>query len=516
MSSYTFDNNKVCHYGDPCLEASTSLKSKYGRPQIFEDILNQGGEFIDPEFPHNEESVGSVDKLLDTAKPQGAQVVAQWYQYGWNGSATWYRVKDIAAKKYAGYNVVYNSGDLGKVCGRMAIQQGLVGDCYFVCSVAVVAMDPLLIRMPLPSDNSLNDVGVYHFRFWYQGSWVDVVVDDYLPCFEINAQNIYIVGSNFCVCEETKTVEFWPMLIEKAYAKLNGSYEVIAGGQAFIALEHLTSGYGECMITSNPDDVKNLYEQIKTLLNKRTLVCAGTSTGGNGIAGGHAYSVTGAHTISYNDPWGGATDVQLLRMRNPWGKTEWKGDWSDNSPKWQGVSESTKDEIGYVNKDEGEFWISYCDALVYFYGIHCCTYFYQVDTLKLKFFQTISKWDSSQGNTQSPVNMPTFKITVNNTEGDKGAIFVALTLLRQRKDKTSNDTFLTRVYETQGAETFDSCFYNTHQEHLVHGKKGLTALPYQSYSLGYEVPNGEYVVAAQRLFSGYETRFLIRIVSQHN
>jgi len=27
-------------------------------------------------------------------------------------------------------------------------------------------------------------------------------------------------------------------------------------------------------------------------------------------------------------------DVKLLNIRNPWGKTEWNGDWGDSSELW--------------------------------------------------------------------------------------------------------------------------------------------------------------------------------------
>lgn len=44
-----------------------------------------------------------------------------------------------------------------------------------------------------------------------------------------------------------------------------------------------------------------------------------------GIVSGHAYSLL--KTINV----GGVT---LLKLRNPWGRTIWKGDWSFTSDKW--------------------------------------------------------------------------------------------------------------------------------------------------------------------------------------
>jgi hypothetical protein len=46
---------------------------------------------------------------------------------------------------------------------------------------------------------------------------------------------------------------------------------------------------------------------------------------------GHAYSILDVFELPHNDeiPNRKRDVLRLLRIRNPWGKMEWKGKWSD-------------------------------------------------------------------------------------------------------------------------------------------------------------------------------------------
>ena len=59
-----------------------------------------------------------------------------------------------------------------------------LGDCWYICSLAVLASNPALFTQVVPADQGFakNDIekyaGIFHFHFWFYGEWVDVVIDD--------------------------------------------------------------------------------------------------------------------------------------------------------------------------------------------------------------------------------------------------------------------------------------------------------------------------------------------------
>ncbi len=136
------------------------------------------------------------------------------------------------------------------------LTQGAVGDGWFLSALCAVAtrrdlLDVLLPRHAAgaaPGAGAGADRGVYTVRFYKQGRWRNVVVDDRIPC-DATGQPLYArqapppAGS---AAAAAGGEELWAPLVEKAYAKLHGCYEALAGGGAggsvAAALLDLTGG----------------------------------------------------------------------------------------------------------------------------------------------------------------------------------------------------------------------------------------------------------------------------------
>ena len=83
----------------------------------------------------------------------------------------------------------------------------------------------------------------------------------------------------------------------------------------------------------------------------------------------HAYTLIGAKQI-FLDEKGSATE-RLVKVRNPYARVEWKGDWGDKSSKW---TVHTREQVNCEDKEDGIFFICFKDFLKFFATTTICYY----------------------------------------------------------------------------------------------------------------------------------------------
>ncbi|KAM7528639.1 hypothetical protein LguiB_032049 [Lonicera macranthoides] len=309
------------------------------------EALSVRGEshFTDQEFPPNDRSL-----FVDPDNPpMKLQVVSEWM-----------RPAEIVNENRLDSNPCLFSGatNPSDVC------QGRLGDCWFLSAVAVLTEVSRISEVIITPE--YNEEGIYTVRFCIQGEWVPVVVDDWIPC-ESPGKPAFATSK--------KGNELWVSLLEKAYAKLHGSYEALEGGLVQDALVDLTGGAGEEIDMRSAQaqiDLASgrLWSQLLRFKQEGFLLGAGSPSGSDvhisssGIVQGHAYSLLQVREVDGH---------KLVQIRNPWAnEVEWNGPWSDSSPEW---TDRMRHKLKHVPQSkDGIFWMSWQDFQIHFRSIYVC------------------------------------------------------------------------------------------------------------------------------------------------
>jgi len=285
------------------------------------------------------------------------------------------------------------------------IHQGTVGDCWLLSAISALAeFDGAVKRLfrktsrlderPLPDEPNRYVVSLYDLTTWKE---VDVVIDERL-CVQANGSG-QLLGAR-----PSEDGELWVSYLEKALAAHCGGWDKIKGGQCTHAWALLTgckhqytirknakTGKYGCFAKFNPqtrqwarhtnsphDCSQSVWpvawpdvggggtgEMTEEQLFMR--MCAwddenyivGASVDGvsdkhrtDGMVNNHAYSVIEAH----NDVAG--TDIDLFKVRNPWGKGEIEnGLFDDDGPGWDRYPK-VKRALNPVVADDGIFYLT--------------------------------------------------------------------------------------------------------------------------------------------------------------
>ncbi|KAG8728397.1 hypothetical protein FRC11_011156, partial [Ceratobasidium sp. 423] len=271
------------------------------------------------------------------------------------------------------------------------IMQGRLGDCWFLSALAIVStLEELIQKICVARDEK---VGVYGFIFFRDGVWVDVIIDDLLftsvPKYDQLSpaeRNLYHSdrdkynnsarkgGKALYFAKGGTENETWVPLIEKAYAKLHGDFASLDGGLASEGIEDLTGGVSSIFHTHDILDEDRFWEDELLRVNQdRLFGCfiyntddSGESELINGLFAGHAYSVIAAVEVN---------GKRFLRLRNPWGKSEWTGAWSDGSREWTPEWLALLPQLQHKFGNDGEFLMEYKDFLATWTIIERCRLF---------------------------------------------------------------------------------------------------------------------------------------------
>ncbi|KAL4474670.1 hypothetical protein ABPG72_002263 [Tetrahymena utriculariae] len=341
----------------------------------FYDCQINDKEFIDASFPPSQDSI--VNDVNNK----------HYYELRNLG---WYRpVSFFNRQSYSMFekfkSVSQSRVGLGKLITPNDIQQGMLGDCYFLSALSCLAQEPHRI-LNLFITRKTNKYGIYCVQICHDGVWKAVYVDDHIPCCHKKPAFTKANGN-----------ELWVLLIEKAWAKLFGSYAKIESGYCHEAMRDLTGAPTANFLTYedaqvNDNTIQQMNQSLLPILmdalsetNRFLITAANDSSDLSksqadrlGLVTSHAYSLIGFKEITHPN----LGQVMLVRLRNPWGKKEWKGDWSDESPIW---TPELKDKLRVTQKQDGIFYMSLQDFYQYFTQITICYYhdFFKYSIIKV-------------------------------------------------------------------------------------------------------------------------------------
>eukprot|EP00966_Prymnesium_polylepis_P267568 6181297-Prymnesium_polylepis.1 len=203
------------------------------------------------------------------------------------------------------------------------------------------------------------------------------------------------------------------MLLEKAFAKVAGSYAALKGGassRAWLAMTGCTdisyydfddfagqwiegkldtgaaavpfTNWSRKLLRPGQPGFKGerklnheqMFAELRAADERNHVM--GASIGGlggeskrpDGLVEGHAYSLIACEEV----PLKGGGSVRLVELRNPWGnQQEWSGAWSDASAEWKKHPE-VKKALKLQPRADGLFWMGWDDFCAIFTSVELC------------------------------------------------------------------------------------------------------------------------------------------------
>ena len=190
--------------------------------KFVQDTIASGKPYTDPDFPPEQSSL--FDPRIDEVDLEAFQ------------SFSWKRASAIFPN-----GAVFEGG-----VEPNDINQGQLGDCYFLAALSSLAEFEDRVKAMFVT-KEVNAAGIYMVRMFINGNEQPVIVDDFLP----------VKKNGSCAFATSKDGELWVSILEKAWAKLHGTYARTEGGLPCFAANHImgvpSESFSHAAIESNEE-----------------------------------------------------------------------------------------------------------------------------------------------------------------------------------------------------------------------------------------------------------------------
>ncbi|SPQ95524.1 Calpain catalytic domain-containing protein [Plasmodiophora brassicae] len=308
-------------------------------------LRSSGHGFVDGSFGQDRFKWGKLDKV----------------------KVHWRRVSELSS----------TSTLFGDVIDPSSVRQGRIGDCFFIAALSLLCSKPDAIRRLFVTPD-INPEGLYCIQFFKQGRWQRVVIDDYLPVRRVVTKGR--TSYKFLLGRSTLANVFWVSLVEKAYAKLYGSYRAISGGNVSEALVDLTgTPVHDYSLDATDFKEKQFWAHLLDVCARDRLVgCAmcrppsaddddddddGQASSPSGIVANHAYSVHSVVRVRID-----GKIRRLLQVKNPQGSSTFSGAFSS-------LTDDARRVLGDAATSQtggGMFWMTWNEFRREFNRVYVC------------------------------------------------------------------------------------------------------------------------------------------------
>ena len=328
-------------------------------------MLRSGDLFTDESFPPDDTSLFAAVKS-GRGEISRADLMDQREFLSGVTDVTWRRAMDIGdlRRKPVVFSGAIDPDD---------IRQGKLGDAYLLTAIANCAtpQHDNLISDLIVEDGGMH--GLYGVKLFVNGIWTTIVVDDWFPCEWRDGMWLPVFASSAQHFDpESDEKELWAMLIEKAFAKLHGSYQAIATGDVDDAQNYLTGGFVETTAVNSAQETHEWRAMLDLNVDDRSRPVFCTCSLREGIDEDAVEEVSGlldAHSYSLLAVVESSQGHRLLKLRNRWSSGDWRGAFHNQDPIWTG---RLMRDVGFEAVDDGTFWMSWPDFRRFFERIGTC------------------------------------------------------------------------------------------------------------------------------------------------